>query len=112
MLIEIFEDYIRNKKDLRQYVQVRKEINERGEFNDFELIKIQEHLEELQKLNPEIYTKMYAVLEKVYEKDVGSYIDYPLNFARVILNMDHAKSLEDMYNTYKAELKHRYQTIY
>jgi len=43
MLIELFTDYIRNRKDLREYVVKRKTINERGEFNDLALIKIQEN---------------------------------------------------------------------
>jgi hypothetical protein len=111
MLIDIFTDYIRNKKDLREYVELRKGINERGEFNNDELLKIQENLEKLQNENPEIYSKMYAVLEEIIEKDLGDYIDYPLNFARVILNMEKAKSLDDMYNKYKAELSHHYQTL-
>ena len=34
MLIDVFTDFIRNKKDLREYVEKRKRINERGEFNN------------------------------------------------------------------------------
>ena len=111
MLIEIFTDYIRNQKDLREYIELRKDINERGEFNNEELLTIQENLEKLKSENPEIYSKMFDVLEEVYEKDAGDIIDYPLNFARVILNMEKAKSLDDMYNKYKAELSHQFQTI-
>jgi predicted nuclease with TOPRIM domain len=111
MLIDIFTDYIRNQKDLREYVEKRKGINERGEFNDAQLLKIQENLEKLKNENPEIHTKMYAVLEEVFKRDAGDYIDYPLNFARVILNMEKSKSLDDMYNKYKAELNHQYQTV-
>lgn len=112
MLIDIFTDYIRNKKDLREYVEVRKTINERGEFNNTELIKIQENLEKLKKENFEIYTLMYELLEEIYKQDKGNYIDYPLNFARVILNMTQVDSYETMYNKYKEVLKHEYQTIY
>ena len=112
MLIDIFTDYIRNKKDLRNYIELRKGINERGEFNNDELLQIQENLERLQKENPEIYTKMYEVLEEIYEKDEGNYIDYPLNFAKTILDMDKMDSQEDMYSKYQSELRHKYQTIY
>jgi len=112
MLIDIFEDYIRNKKDLREYIEIRKTINERGEFNNNELIQIQQNLEKLQKENPKVYTKMYEVLEKIYEKDEGNYIDYSLNFAKTILDMEQMRSFTDMYNKYSSELKHKYQTIY
>lgn len=112
MLIDIFTDYIRNKKDLRQYVELRKGINERGEFNNSQLIQIQENLERLKRENFEIYTKMYEVLEEVYKKDEGNYIEYPLNFARSILNMYKHQSLEDICDSYKEVLQHRYQTVY
>ena len=36
-LIDLFSDYIRNKKDLLEYIEKRKDINERGEFNDEKL---------------------------------------------------------------------------
>ncbi len=113
MLIDIFSDYIRNKKDLRKYVELRKTINERGEFNDLQLIRIQENLERLERENSEIYSKMYEVLEEVYNKDEGNYIDYPLDFARVALTMfQGVQSLEKIYETYKAVLQHKYQTVY
>lgn len=112
MLIDIFTDYIRNKKDLREYIEVRKTVNERGEFNDQKLIRIQENLERLQKENPEIYNKMYEVLEEVFKQDKGNYIEYSLDFAREILEMFKSRSLESIYENYKAVLKHKYQTIY
>ena len=111
MLIEIFTDFIRNKKDLREYVAIRKDIHERGEFNDMKLIQIQENLERLQKENPEIYTKMYEVLEEIFKRDEGNFIDYPLDFAREILKMFKLQSLESIYEEYKAVLDHKYQTI-
>ena len=112
MLIDIFADYIRNKKDLREYVERRKTINERGEFNNHQLIKIQENLERLKKEDLEIYTKMYELLEEIYKRDEGNYIDYPLNFAKIILDMDQSESFDEMYNKYQEVLKHTYQTIY
>ncbi len=111
MLIEIFTDYIRNKKDLREYVALRKTINERGEFNDASLIKVQENLERLEKENPEIYANMYEVLENVFRKDQGEHIEYSLDFAREILKMFKKQSLESIYEEYKAVLEHKYQTV-
>lgn len=112
MLIDIFSDYIRNKKDLRDYVELRKNINERGEFNDLQLITIQENLEKLKKENFEIYSKMYEVLEEVYKRDEGNYIEYPLNFASAVLHMYQGQSLATVYDNYKNVLKHKYQTVY
>lgn len=111
MLIDLFTDYIRNKKDLREYVERRKTINERGEFNDQKLIRIQENLERLQKENPDIYNKMFEVLEEVFRRDQGNYVEYSLDFAREILQMFKGKSLESIYENYKAILDHKYQTV-
>jgi predicted nuclease with TOPRIM domain len=110
MLIEIFTDFIRSRKDLREYIALRKTIQERGEFNDATLIKIQEKLERLQQENPQIYEKMYAVLEAVFENDAGQRVDYPLDFAREVLKMFKNSSLEAIYEEYKAILEHKYQT--
>lgn len=112
LLIDLFSDYIRNKKDLREYIERRKTINERGEFNDAQLLKIQVNLERLKKENLDIYNKMYETLEEIYQKDEGNYIEYPLNFGYMILQMFKSQPLEDIYRQYKAVLKHKYQTIY
>jgi hypothetical protein len=111
MLIDIFTDFIRNKKDLRDYIELRKNINERGEFNDSNLIKIQKNLEKLKKENHEIYLKMYEILEEVYKRDEGNYIDYPLDFARIMLHIFEKHTLEETYTNYKEVLNHKYQTI-
>ncbi|WP_345992825.1 hypothetical protein [Sulfurimonas sp. HSL-1716] len=111
ILIEMFTDYIRNRKDLREYVEIRKTIHERGEFNDDSLIKIQENLERLKIDNPEIYEKMYAVLEEVFKRDVGQIVDYPLDFAREILKMYKNRSSQSIYEEYRAVLEHEYQTM-
>jgi hypothetical protein len=111
MLIDIFSDFIRNKKDLREYVEIRKNINERGEFNNDKLIKIQENLEKLKEENIDIYNKMYEVLEDIYKQDQGDYIDYPLNFARMLLNLTDMNNAQQMYEQYKLEIEHSFQTI-
>ena len=38
-----------NKKSLKDYVEIRKTLNERGEFNDAALIQAEENLERLKK---------------------------------------------------------------
>ena len=111
MLIEIFTDFIRNRKDLREYVVLRKTIHERGEFNDATLIKIQENIERLKVENPDIYAKMYEVLDTVFENDAGQSVDYPLNFAREMFKMFKNRTPDDIYQEYKAVLKHKYQTL-
>lgn len=112
MLIEIFTDYIRSKRDLRDYVEVRKRVNERGEFNDAKLIMIQEHLERLQKEKPEVYAKMYEVLEEVYKRDAGQISEYPLDFAREILKMYTThQTPEEICEEYAMVLDHKYQTL-
>lgn len=113
MLIDIFSDFIRNKKDLRDYIELRKTINERGEFNDQQLLTVQQNLERLKEENFEIYNKMYEVLEEVYKRDEGNYIEYPLNFASEILKMFKThQSVENIYQEYKDVLNHKYQTVY
>ena len=89
----MFTDFIRNRKDLREYVVIRKTIHERGEFNDTTLIQIQENLERLKVENPDIYEKMYEVLEIVFENDAGQNVDYSLNFARQIFKMFKNKTI-------------------
>jgi len=86
-LIEIFTDYVRNKKSLKDYVEVRKTIDSRGEFNDKTLLEAQEYLKKLQVEEPEVYELMYKTLEKYYEEDKGHFVEYPINFVRQILKI-------------------------
>lgn len=110
MLIEIFTDFIRNKKDLREYVTIRKSINERGEFNDATLIQIQTNLERLKDEYPKLYEDMYGVLENVFANDAGQSVDYPLDFSREVLKLFGNKTPQAIYEEYKAILSHKYQT--
>ena len=111
MLIDIFTDFIRNRKDLREYVALRKTIHERGEFNDATLMKIQENIERLKAEDPDVYAKMYEVLERVFENDAGQSVDYPLNFAREMFKMFQNRLPQEIYEEYKAVLEHKYQTL-
>lgn len=87
LLIEIFTDHVLNRKSLKEYVEIRKTINERGEFNDAKLIQAQENLERLKNEEPEVYEGMYATLAKIYARNAGLTIEYPLDFIRQILRM-------------------------
>lgn len=106
-LIEVFTDYIRNRKSLKDYVEVRKTLNERGEFNDATLIRAEENLQRLKAENPEIYEKMYAVLEEVFRCDNGNRVEYPLTFTRQILKLyDGGSTPEQVYENYRQILEH------
>lgn len=112
MLIEIFTDYVTNRKSLKEYVKVRKTIHERGEFNDATLLRAQENLDKLKTENPEIYEKMYAVLAEIIKQDAGQRVEYPLDFIRQILKMYTNKTTPEMiYKEYKTVLEHKYQTL-
>ena len=70
-LIETFTDHILNKKSLKDYVEIRKTIQERGEFNDTKLIQAEENLQRLLREEPEVYAGMYETLAKVYARNTG-----------------------------------------
>ncbi|HEX5330992.1 hypothetical protein [Sulfuricurvum sp.] len=86
-LIEIFTDYVLNQKSLIDYVEIRKNIHERGEFNDALLIKAEENLNRLQTEYPDIHSGMYETLAKIYERNIGFSVEYPIDFIRQILKM-------------------------
>ena len=111
-LIETFTDYVLNRKSLKEYVEVRKTINERGEFNDAKLIQAQENLERLKAEEPEVYEGMYATLAKIYARNAGLTIEYPLDFVRQILRM-YKTSLTptQVYEEYKRVLEHYHHDV-
>ena len=106
-LIEIFTDYVFNRKDLRKYVEERKNVNERGEFNDATLILAQENLERLKKEELGIYTFMYVTLQEYVNLNNGQTIEYPINFIREISKLYRkGYTPKKMYENYKSGLKH------
>lgn len=111
-LIEIFTDYVLNKKSLIDYVELRKKINERGEFNDASLINAEETLKKLQKENPEVHTGMYETLAKIYERNSGFSVEYPIEFIRQILRM-YTDSLTpyQVYEEYQRVLEHYHHDL-
>jgi len=112
-LIDLFSDYIRNKKDLIEYIEKRKDINERGEFNDDKIRLAAQKLERLKKEYPEIYNGMYETLEEYYSQDRGHYVEYPINFLKQILMMFETHvTVEDVYQSYKKGLNHRCRDAY
>ncbi len=86
-LIELFTDYVLNRKSLKEYVEVRKTINARGEFNDAKLIQAEDNLQRLKAEEPEVYEGMYETLERVYAQGSGLTVEYPLDFIRQILKL-------------------------
>jgi len=108
LLIELFSDYIFNKKDLREYVELRKDINERGEFNDQMLIRIQENLERFKEEDSETLELMYKTLDEYVKNNRGIVIEYPINFARAILSLykNNGKTPRNIYENYENGLNH------
>jgi hypothetical protein len=107
MLIEVFTDYVLNRKSLKEYVQYRKTTHERGEFNDTKLIQAEENLQRLKQENPELYEQMYETLSKIYKGNRGLSIEYPLDFIRQILRMYKSSlSVEEICEEYKRMLDH------
>ncbi len=112
-LIDLFSNYIRNKKDLLEYIEERKNINERGEFNDENLRKAAQKLERLKKEYPDIYNGMHETLEEYYKRDEGHYVEYPINFLRQILMMfENHVTVEQVYESYKKGLDHHCRDAY
>ncbi|MFK5975365.1 MAG: hypothetical protein QM493_02545 [Sulfurovum sp.] len=106
-LIEIFTEYVRERKSLRDYVEERKSIDSRGEFNNNKLIKAQENLDRLKEEEPEIYELMYQVLERYYIEDKGYTIEYPIDFVREVLKMYQNSLLpKEVYELYLKGLSH------
>lgn len=107
-LIELFTDHVRNKKSLKEYVEKRKSINTRGEFNDKTLIQAEEDLQRLKKENPEIYDLMYETLNKYYEADPGCTIEYPIYFIREISKI-YQKGIpaQKVYECYRKGINHK-----
>ncbi|MCH9814703.1 MAG: hypothetical protein K0U47_12265 [Epsilonproteobacteria bacterium] len=106
-LIEIFTDHIRNRKSLKTYVEIRKTIPTRGEFNDETLIQAEEDLQRLKQEDEEIYELMYETLEAYYAQDAGHYVEYPINFVREILKIYQCNvPAKKVYEQYKRGLDH------
>ncbi len=106
--IEIFTDYVKRQKSLKEYIEIRRRINEQGEFDDASLIRAEENLRRLQREEPKVYKGMYAALEELYERNIGLTIEYPIDFIRQILKMYCSNNLTPLqiYEEYKRLLDH------
>ncbi len=106
-LIEIFTDHVLNRKSLKEYVEIRKRLNERGEFNDQTLIQAEDDLQRLKKEDKKIYEKMYATLDEMCQQDMGHTVEYPINFIREILKI-YQKGIpaKKVYEEYERGLTH------
>ncbi len=108
-LIELFTDYIVNKKSLVEYVKIRKTLNERGEFNDEKLLQAQKNLDRLAQEDKEILDEMYAILFEIIRLDRGHFVEYPLDFIREILKVyKNGTQPKDILKSYKEILTHKY----
>ena len=108
-LIEIFTDYIVNRKSLNEYVKIRKSLDERGEFNDASLVQAEDNLQRLKRNDPEIYEKMYEVLAEIFKCDMGHRVEYPINFTREVLKMyQPGMPPQKVYEEYKLVLEHHF----
>lgn len=111
-LIETFTDYVLNRKNLKEYVEIRKTIHERGEFNDAKLIQAEDNLQRLKTEEPEIYEGMYETLAKIYARNAGLSIEYPIDFIRQILKMyKNSLTPQQVYEEYKRMLEHYHHDI-
>jgi hypothetical protein len=111
-LIELFTDHVLNRKSLKSYVESRKTIHERGEFNDASLIRAEENLQRLKTEEPEIYEGMYETLAKIYARNAGLSIEYPIDFIRQILKMyKDSHTPKQVYEEYKRTLEHYHHDV-
>ena len=108
-LIEIFTDHIVNKKSLNDYVEIRKNINERGEFSDSALMLAQDNLDKLKKDDLVTYNELYKTLYIIMEADNEHSVEYPIDFVREILKLYKVNTTAiGICKEYKKVLKHTY----
>lgn len=108
-LINIFTDHVVNRKSLKDYVEIRKGLNERGEFNDQKLIQAEETLQCLKKIDPETYEEMYNILNDIFKRDTGDIVEYPINFIREVLRIgQNGMSAKDVCEEYRRSLEHSF----
>jgi hypothetical protein len=108
-LIAIFTDHVINRKSLKDYVEIRKTLNERGEFNDQKLLDAEEKLQALKKEDPQTYELMYDVLAEVFKRDRGHQVEYPIDFIKAVLQINkNGKTAKEVYREYKRSLDHHY----
>ena len=108
-LIEIFTDHVVNRKSLKDYVEIRKGLHERGEFNDTKLIQAEENLQRLKQEDPQIYEQMYATLDEIFRRDTGDIVEYPINFIREILKLYKGDmSAKKVCEEYRRSLEHHF----
>ena len=108
-LISIFTDHVLNRKSLKDYVEIRKNINERGVFNDADLIRAEEDLQRLKREDPETYEAMYRVLDQIIRRDEGYNAEYPVNFIRQILQIyGNGIPAKKVLENYRLELQHEF----
>jgi hypothetical protein len=109
-LIDLFTDHVVNRKSLKDYVEIRKNIHERGEFNDKTLLQAEEDLQRLKREDPETLEAMYDTLAEIMRRDEGHYVEYPINFIRQVLRIyQEGIPAEKVLKAYRRELGHHYR---
>jgi len=108
-LIDIFTDHVLSRKSLKEYVEIRKGLHERGEFNDASLIRAEEILQCLNLVDSESYELMYRTLSEIFEHDTGNTVEYPINFIREVLKIgQHGKTGRKVCEEYRRTLEHHF----
>lgn len=108
-LIEIFTDHVVNRKSLKEYVEIRKGLDERGEFNNTSLLQAQENLQCLKEEDNETLERMYETLNEVIRRDLGHKVEYPIDFIKQILKIgEHGKSAKRVCQEYKRVIDHHF----
>ena len=108
-LIEIFTDYVVNRKSLKEYVEIRKGLHERGEFNDASLIQAEEILQCLKRVDHDTYELMYKTLDEIFEHDTGDVVEYPISFIREVLKIgENGMTGRKVCEEYRKSLKHHF----
>lgn len=108
-LIDIFTDYVVNRKSLKEYVEVRKGLHERGEFNDAALIEAEETLQCLKRVDIDTYELMYKTLDEIFEHDLGNEVEYPIDFIREVLKIGHhGMTARKVCEEYRRSLEHHF----
>ncbi|MGB5966091.1 MAG: hypothetical protein WBF77_06905 [Sulfurimonadaceae bacterium] len=108
-LIEIFTDHVVNRKSLKEYVEIRKGLHERGEFNDKKLIQAEENLQRLKQEDKETYEQMYTTLADIFKQDTGDIVEYPINFIREVLKIgQNGMTAKKVCEEYKRSLDHHF----
>ncbi len=111
-LIDIFRDHVVNRKSLKDYVEIRKDIHERGEFNDASLLRAEELLQCVKTVDSESYESLYKTLDEIIRLDDGNAVEYPIDFVREILKIGkNGMTAREVAEEYRRTLDHHFHAF-